>query len=59
MFLLSALNSRQSRTGIQTLFIEFNIVLNPVCIVCCLGFWVLVVLESSESVPRRGYPRVS
>jgi hypothetical protein len=41
------------------IFIEFSIVLNPVVIVWCLGFWVLVVLESRESVPRRGYPRVS
>jgi hypothetical protein len=59
MLLLSALNIWQSRTGIQILFIEFNIVVNPVGIVWCLGFWVLVELESSESVPRRGYPRVS
>jgi hypothetical protein len=59
MFILSALKSLQSRTGKQILFLELNIVLNSVGMVWCLGFWVLVGLDSSESVPWRGYPRVS
>jgi len=59
MFILSALNSLQSRTRKQILLRELNIVLNSVGMVWCLGFWVLVGLDSSESVPWHGYPRVS
>jgi hypothetical protein len=47
MFILSALNSLQSRSGKQILFTEVNIVLNPVAMLWCLGFRILVVLDLS------------
>ena len=59
MYILSALDRLQSRTGKQTLFIELNTAVNPVGMVWCLGVWVLVGLDASESDPWCGYLLVS